>query len=445
MKRDRRLHRTFVCEQLEPRCLLSGFQTVDSGDFHAMMVAGDPKGRPADSPALRVDANTTSSPFAGVGSLQITASSGTYICTGTAIDATHVLTAGHCVDIDNNGKPDVTAITFNLNYGGDLTSKIPASGWVAHPDFTGFNNPAINDDLAVITLAGPLPSGVPIYPLATSDMSAGKTHLYLVGYGQSGDGVKGYTTGASFTVKRDGENMVDAFFRQDDAGRTAANEVFRFDFDGPKANTNTWGGRTLGNDRETTLGGGDSGGPSFVLINNVYYLAGVNTFTQGVTAPRFGSLGGGINLFPYTAWIRSAIAGTSGTSAAAGSGINGAGNTGSALIKVLGDAVDFLFPSSSRDFTLGSSTAQQSSSAESISLTGDSHVTSNSTAAPTVVQATKSAPNEPVERTLSAWASVGGNRKFEISHDDRLKTIDEIFHSDTLDEILEESILTAEV
>ncbi len=35
------------------------------------IVAGDPLGSPADSPAARVDPNTTSSPFAGVGSIRI--------------------------------------------------------------------------------------------------------------------------------------------------------------------------------------------------------------------------------------------------------------------------------------------------------------------------------------------------------------------------------------
>src|SRR5262245_41498431 len=98
--------RRLLCEQLESRCVLSAL--LDGGDFHAGIVAGDPKGSPADSPVNRVDSNMITSPFAGVGSLRITASSGTYICTGTPIDATHVVTAGHCVDIDDNGIPDVT-------------------------------------------------------------------------------------------------------------------------------------------------------------------------------------------------------------------------------------------------------------------------------------------------------------------------------------------------
>ncbi len=314
----------------------------DSGDFHAVIVAGDPKGTPTDSPTKRVDANTTTSLFAGVGSLQISASSGTYICTGTPIDATHVVTAGHCVDIDDNGAPDITGVSLILNYGGNQTSVIAATAWETHPNFSGFANPSVNDDLAVVTLGSPLPAGVPTYSLATSDMVAGSTHLYMVGYGTSGDGVKGYYVNPSFTVKRKGENMADAFYTQDDAGQPAAKEAFRFDFDGKRANTNTWGGGSLGNDKETTLGGGDSGGPSFVLCTGCnpalagsYSLAGVNTFTQG-SAPRFGSLGGGMNVFAYSAWILGPHAGIGGGSGGSGGGGGGAsGNT-------RGDADDIL-------------------------------------------------------------------------------------------------------
>src|SRR6476659_7640062 len=101
----------------------------------------------------------------------------------------------------------------------------------------------------------------------------------MVGYGQSGNGNTGYTVSPSFSVKRSGQNVVDAFYTQDDVGQPAANEVFRFDFDADKGN-GTLGGPTLGNTKETTLGGGDSGGPSFIKVGSTYYLAGVNTFTE---------------------------------------------------------------------------------------------------------------------------------------------------------------------
>jgi hypothetical protein len=196
--------------------------------------------------------------------------------------------------------------------GGNLTHGLDAAQLFINPEFTGFGRPSVNDDLAVIKLNSPLPGTIPIYPLYTGSL-AGKT-LLLVGYGQSGDGVNGYTVNASFAVKRKGENVVDAFYAEDDPGggggnEVLRNEVFRFDFDGPTGN-GSFGGPTLGNARETTLGGGDSGGPSFVLNGGAYEIAGVNTFTQGFSAPRFGSLGGGIAVPAYASWIQSILSGS---------------------------------------------------------------------------------------------------------------------------------------
>jgi hypothetical protein len=145
----------------------------------------------------------------------------------------------------------------------------------------------------------------------------------MVGYGRSGDGVNGYTTPASPTIKRVGANVADAFYGQDDPGRPEANEVFRFDFDGPTGD-GPLGGPTLGNTTETTLGPGDSGGPAFGPGN---VLSGIATFTQG-DAPKFASMGGGVNVFPYVAWINAVMTGAaaafkppSGTSRG-GAGIN---------------------------------------------------------------------------------------------------------------------------
>jgi hypothetical protein len=233
------------------------------------------------------------------------------------------------VDLNDDGKSDrkdgIKSIYFILNDGGNQTSKLLVSKIDVQPDFTGFNRPSVNDDISILTLSTAVPAGVPVYPLVSTDMAAG-TSLTLVGYGQSGDGVNGYTVSPSFTVKRVGQNNADAFYGQDDARRPAANEVWRFDFDGPSG-SGMFGGATLGNNVETTLGGGDSGGPAFVQLGSTYYLAGNNTFTQGTNAPKFGTLGGGINLYPYLGWINSVLLGTTSTSFATGTG--GPGNGGS--------------------------------------------------------------------------------------------------------------------
>lgn len=303
-------------EPLESRTAPS----ASPNEFHPVLVAGDPDGSPTDSPSARVDANTATSPFAGVGSVQVNVRRGTYIGTGTPIDARHIVTAGHVVDINNDGrsnsKDGITSAYLIFNVGGNQTHKIAVSRIDVHPDFTGFARPSVNDDIAVLTLASPLPAGVPTYSLPTADLAAGTT-VTMVGYGRSGDGTSGYTTGASFSVKRTGENNADDFEGQDDSGDPAADEVFRFDFDGPTG-TGTFGGDTLGNARETTLGGGDSGGPSFVANGSGYTLVGVNTFTQGFDAPLFGSLGGGINVFPYVGWITAVVNGSGGGDGSSG-------------------------------------------------------------------------------------------------------------------------------
>lgn len=284
---------------------------------HALIVGGDPNGSPTDSPAQRVDPNTTTSPFAGVGSLRISFGADTYIGSATVISPIHILTAGHCVDLTDDGTVDVAPadLIFHLNYGSDLSHSIPARAIYLHPDFTGFGRPSVNDDLAVIELAAPIPAGVPIYPLHTDPFVRIET-VTMVGYGLSGDGVNGFTVGPSFSVKRIGNNHADVYIADDEG--TAAREVFEFDFDGPHKRTNLFGSPTafnltLGNNIEATLGGGDSGGPSFINDGNGNLkIFGVNTFGFGqkAPAPLFGSGGGGIVVAYYAEWIQSILAST---------------------------------------------------------------------------------------------------------------------------------------
>ena len=270
----------------------------DFGSIYKAIQAGTGTLSPSDSPAERVDPNTFSSPFAGVGSLTITSGGNSYIGTAVAISPWYVLTAGHNLDTNDDGVVDTgISIGLSLNAGSNQSSFLSVSQFALCPGFTGFLNPSVTNDLGLLRLSQPLPAGVPVYPLWNAPLTVGQTFT-TVGYGQSGSGDFGYSISASFSTKRVGGNVIDSFTQA--AGQNA---VFIYDFDAP-ATIGTVGG-SLGNGVETIIGYGDSGSPLFLNINGQYYLGGINTFTQGSGLGLYGDQGGGIPLYPYLDWIGS--------------------------------------------------------------------------------------------------------------------------------------------
>ncbi len=250
----------------------------------------------------RLDTLGVLSPFSGVGKI--------LEGTGTLLDPTHVLTAAH---LFHNGT-DTTGVTFNLDSGAGMVS-FAASRIDIDPDFQGVNS---NDpgDLAVVTLSAPVPAAFRTYGLYTGALTAGTT-LTLVGYGQSGSGVTGYDTSAG--GRRVGKNNADAFLLPGgmdyDTTYQAGDQTYLFDFDSPDGDTasapNVIGGLSLGNDVETTIGSGDSGGPAFVMVNGQYQVAALNNFLDrfgpdadpGPNFPFFGSAGGGAIVSAYTGFL----------------------------------------------------------------------------------------------------------------------------------------------
>lgn len=257
------------------------------------ILAGDETALPADSPAARLDTLGSSSLFNAVGSLSINSGGFSYRGSATAISPNWVLTAGHNLDINDNGAPDAgLSISFNLPGFGTYA----ASSFYTCPGFTGFGNPSIQRDLGLLYFANPLPAGI-LYPSLQSSLSAG-TQVTLAGFGRSGYGSYGYTTSASLTDRRIGYNVVDSFTADDLGG--GFNALFRYDFDSP----DTFGlaGGSLGNNIESLIGPGDSGGPLLVGDGTIFSIAGVSTFIEGYGG-RFGDIGGGIVLAPYLDWI----------------------------------------------------------------------------------------------------------------------------------------------
>jgi len=245
-----------------------------------------------DSPLARIDPNTATSPWTGVGSVVV--SGGSF--SGVVVAPRFVLTASHVTA----GAPP-SAIQFVLNIGGNQTHTIAAQSVTYYPNA---NFPY--DDLALIELATPLPGGVTIYPLARTALTIGQ-RIKLVGYGASGYGDVGSSVGGASSVRRTGDNIVDIIQTTlDSSGRTGL--FYIYDFDGPSG-AGSMGGATLGNAVETIVASGDSGGPAFIGTPGNYRLAGINTFLTTLNGQpldsRFGSIGGGVVLSKpeYLQWI----------------------------------------------------------------------------------------------------------------------------------------------
>lgn len=296
---------------------------VSGGTLTPLITAG----APPDSPAAHVDANLPASAYSGVVSLNIRYNGQSFICSGALVGKRTVISAGHCVDTDGQGSViDITApgndvrVVFNSN--GNVNALMTAVAVSMNPDYKGFGNcPAgvnsfcVNDDISVITLGADAPASAKIYKVAANPLLAG-THVFMAGYGTSGTGLTGYTVAPSFTTKRTGENYVDLFDGDDEQAFGGLNEVWYGDFDGGGQDTfcNAYGACSpqLANDKESGIGGGDSGGPSFVNMYGELMLAANNTFSgtfEGQVPGTFGTYFGGIVLSSYTGYLQRAAAG----------------------------------------------------------------------------------------------------------------------------------------
>jgi hypothetical protein len=252
--------------------------------------AGGELDLPTDFPSQRIDDLSSRSAYAFAGALEISAGASNYFGSGVALSRNWVLSAGHNVDFNDDGSPDSgLTIDYHLPGFGSYT----ATSYLTNPSFTGFGNPSVHNDLSLLYFSSPLPDLA--FPSLGLSMATGD-QLDLVGFGRSGFGSYGHTTNAGLTDRRTGANVVDSF----EAASSGSGLLFRYDFDAPDT-SGTVGG-SLGNEIETIIGPGDSGGPALTPFSDTYALVGINTFTEGYSG-LFGDMGGGVALNDQWDWI----------------------------------------------------------------------------------------------------------------------------------------------
>jgi V8-like Glu-specific endopeptidase len=284
--------------------LIFSYRTVQgSWNYSPMLVSGGNWFGEIDTPADRVDSNILVSPFSGVASIQSVHEGGSSIGTGVLVGSNIVLTAAHILDRNGDGVVDdgiVTTVFFNLT--GDLSHSYSVSEVVLYPDYSGFGDTSLTGDLAILKLSQTVAEPIQRYPISEEKQTVG-ANVTLVGYGMSGDGVSGYQIDASLMTKRFGENLIDMIYHVDDA--SGFPHLFQYDFDHPS----TFGivDGSLGLERESIIGPGDSGGPVFSLGYDGYELVGISTFAVGEATGFFGSRAGGLLIAPYNHWIGSFV------------------------------------------------------------------------------------------------------------------------------------------
>jgi hypothetical protein len=249
-------------ESFEPRVVLSAVSLSQSGAAELQQSSGVER-------LARIVNGTQTSDYLAVG---LIGESGDHFCTGTLIAPQYVLTAAHCAEGVGN-----TSGTFTVGGRSYQTERV-----FIHPNYNGnaIGSDSAND-IAIYKLSQAV---VGITPMAifTGIPQVGQL-LTLVGFGGGGNGTTG--TNGDFGIKRVGTTPIDQVTRT----------LIHWDFD---------------NNTEANTAPGDSGGPAFLTINGVKYIAGV---TSGGDSPNasIGDHSFDTRVDAYADWITS-IAGVTG-------------------------------------------------------------------------------------------------------------------------------------
>lgn len=217
-------------ESLEPRQVLSSVSAL-----HQVNAVTDTVSRSSGATARIINGSVTAT-YPAVG---LIGADGQDYGSGVLIASQYVLTAGHCAEgvADNAGQFTVGDKTYH-------TEKI-----YLHPNYNGdVLGSDIANDIAIFRLDEPV-TGIAPLPISRVAPRVGQA-LTLVGFGGGGTGATGGDGG--FGTKRIGVTPIDR----------VTSKLIHWTFD---------------DETESNTAPGDSGGPAFLTVNGVKYIAGITS------------------------------------------------------------------------------------------------------------------------------------------------------------------------